>query len=108
MTFVVTAGCIDCKDAACTHCCPVDCIYEGPRMFYIHPDECIDCGICESVCPPDAIFRMEDLPGEQRRFAAINREFFSHGERPLGSPNGASIAGPQVYDHPLVAAMHRN
>jgi len=36
--------------------CPVDCIYEGPRMLYIHPDECVDCGACEPVCPVEAIF----------------------------------------------------
>jgi ferredoxin len=24
-------------------------------MLVIHPDECIDCGICEPECPVDAI-----------------------------------------------------
>lgn len=24
--------------------CPVDCVYEGDRMVYIHPDEGIDFG----------------------------------------------------------------
>jgi ferredoxin len=32
---------------ACVEECPVDCIYEGERMLYIHPDECVDCGACE-------------------------------------------------------------
>ena len=54
MAYVIIDGCIDCKDAACVSCCPVDCIYEGPRTFYIHPGECINCGSCVSVCPPDA------------------------------------------------------
>jgi ferredoxin len=36
--------------------CPVDCIYEGETMLYIHPEECIDCGACEPVCPVKAIF----------------------------------------------------
>jgi hypothetical protein len=42
MAYVITAPCIDVKDGSCTAACPVDCIYEGARMFYIHPDECIN------------------------------------------------------------------
>ena len=51
MTYVISAPCIDLKDRACVDECPVDCIYEGPRMLYIQPDECVDCGACEPVCP---------------------------------------------------------
>lgn len=25
------------------------------EMLYIHPDECIDCGVCEPECPAEAI-----------------------------------------------------
>ncbi len=31
--------------------CPVDCIYEGERKLYINPNECIDCGACETRVP---------------------------------------------------------
>jgi ferredoxin len=31
----------------CVEVCPVDCFYEGENMLVIHPDECIDCGVCE-------------------------------------------------------------
>jgi hypothetical protein len=31
--------------------CPVDCFYEGENMLVIHPDECIDCGVCEPELP---------------------------------------------------------
>ena len=34
---------------------PVDCFYEGENMLVIHPDECIDCGVCEPECPVEAI-----------------------------------------------------
>jgi len=34
---------------------PVDCFYEGENMLVIHPDECIDCGVCVPECPVDAI-----------------------------------------------------
>ena len=55
MTFVVTDNCIKCKYMDCIEVCPVDCFYEGENMLVIHPDECIDCGVCEPECPADAI-----------------------------------------------------
>jgi NAD-dependent dihydropyrimidine dehydrogenase PreA subunit len=51
MTYVIAGPCVDVKDKACIEECPVDCIYEGARMLYIHPDECVDCGTCEPVWP---------------------------------------------------------
>jgi ferredoxin len=39
----------------CVEVCPVDCFYEGENMLVIHPDECIDCGVCEPECPAEAI-----------------------------------------------------
>ena len=56
MTFVVTDNCIKCKYMDCVEVCPVDCFYEGENMLVIHPDECIDCGVCEPECPAEAIF----------------------------------------------------
>ena len=44
-----------CKHTDCVEVCPVDCFYEGENMLVIHPDECIDCGVCEPECPVDAI-----------------------------------------------------
>lgn len=32
--------------------------------LYIHPEECIDCGACESVCPVTAIFAEADTPDQ--------------------------------------------
>jgi len=55
MTYVVTDNCIRCKYLDCVEVCPVDCFYEGENMLVIHPDECIDCGVCEPECPADAI-----------------------------------------------------
>ncbi len=55
MTFVVTDNCIRCKYTDCVEVCPVDCFYEGENMLVIHPDECIDCGVCEPECPAEAI-----------------------------------------------------
>jgi ferredoxin len=33
----------------------VDCFYAGKNMLVIHPDECIDCGVCEPECSSNAI-----------------------------------------------------
>ena len=55
MTYIVNENCIKCKYTDCVEVCPVDCFYEGENMLVIHPDECIDCGVCEPECPVDAI-----------------------------------------------------
>ena len=51
MTYIVNDNCIKCKYTDCVEVCPVDCFYEGENMLVIHPDECIDCGVCEPECP---------------------------------------------------------
>ena len=101
MTFVITAGCIDVLDKSCIEECPVDCIYEGERMLYIHPDECVDCGACEPVCPQEAIYHEEDVPDQLSAFTAANREFFAE----LGNPGGAAQLGKISRDAPLVATF---
>ena len=74
MAYIITDPCVDVKDASCVDVCPVDCIYEGDRMYYINPDECIDCAACEPVCPVAAIFAEDVLPGDQTRFIEINKD----------------------------------
>ncbi|MEU6278424.1 ferredoxin [Streptomyces populi] len=99
MTYVIAQPCVDLKDKACVDECPVDCIYEGPRKMYINPDECVDCGACEPVCPVEAIFFEDDTPEEWAEFRRADSEFFTQ----LGSPGGASTLGPVAHDHPVVA-----
>jgi NAD-dependent dihydropyrimidine dehydrogenase PreA subunit len=89
VTFVITEPCIDVKDKSCVDECPVDCIYEGQRMLYIQPDECIDCAACEPVCPVEAIYVDEDVPEEWSDYTQINADFFAQ----LGSPGGAARVG---------------
>ena len=55
MTYLVNDKCIKCKLMDCVEVCPVDCFYEGENMLVIHPEECIDCGVCEPECPVEAI-----------------------------------------------------
>ena len=74
MTFVVVENCIKCKHTDCVEVCPVDCFYEGPNFLVIHPDECIDCALCEPECPVDAIFSEDELPDDQQQFIELNAE----------------------------------
>ncbi|GAA1277937.1 hypothetical protein GCM10009677_35130 [Sphaerisporangium rubeum] len=101
VTYVIAQPCVDVLDKACIEECPVDCIYEGNRMLYIHPDECVDCGACEPVCPVEAIFYEDDTPDQWKDFYKANVEFFEE----LGSPGGASKVGKIERDHPIVAAL---
>jgi ferredoxin len=82
MTYVITANCT--QDGECVDACPVDCIHpnrsepgfgEG-AMLYVNPDECIDCGACEPVCPAEAIFTEDNLPEEWQSFTEINRLYY--------------------------------
>lgn len=76
MTHVVTDNCIKCKYMDCVEVCPVDCFYEGENMLVIHPDECIDCGVCVPECPAQAIFPDTD-PAAEPKWLAQNRTYAS-------------------------------
>ena len=88
MAYVIAEPCVDVKDRACVDECPVDCIYEGQRTLYIDPNECVDCGACEPVCPTEAIFYEEDLPFDE-----------------VGDPGGAQAFGIIDHDDPRIAEL---
>ena len=90
MAYVVTKPCIGTKDRSCVEVCPVDCFYnikkkvyndkygkakdEDPGMLVIHPDECINCGACETECPVEAIFEDSGVPDDMKEFIKVNEE----------------------------------
>ena len=79
MTYVITEPCIDVIDKSCVEVCPVDCIHfeEGTdRKLYIDPDECIDCGACEPVCPVTAIFAEDDVPDQWKEYTELDAKWF--------------------------------
>jgi ferredoxin len=78
MTYVITESCIGVKDGSCADVCPVECIHTmpGDHMYFIDPDECIDCGVCVPECPVDAIYPEEEVPEKYERFTIMNAEYF--------------------------------
>jgi NAD-dependent dihydropyrimidine dehydrogenase PreA subunit len=111
VTHVIAEPCIDVLDRACVEECPVDCIYEGDRALYIHPDGCVDCGACEPVCPVEAIYYEDDVPEQWSVFTADNAVFFTEplpGRAvSLASPGGAGKLGRLGVDTLLVAGHRR-
>lgn len=72
MAHIVTDSCIACKYTDCVTVCPVDCFHEGPNFLVIDPEECIDCGLCLSECPVNAIKTEHDLSTEELVFVELN------------------------------------
>ncbi|MBE3556983.1 MAG: 4Fe-4S binding protein [Firmicutes bacterium] len=77
MAYIIAEPCIGVKDKSCIDACPVACIYEGEDQCYINPDECIECGACEEVCPVTAIFFEDDTPEEWKSYIEKNRNYFN-------------------------------
>ena len=85
MAYTIAEPCIDVKDTACVDICPVDCIHPTKNeaepfaqlhQLYIDPEECIDCGACEPVCPVESIFENDALPEKWKHYAQINADYF--------------------------------
>ena len=84
MAYVIAQPCIGVKDTACVTVCPMDCIhptkeeagFAEAEMLYIDPETCIDCNMCASECPVNAIFPEDDLPAEWRDFIRRNAEHY--------------------------------
>ena len=74
-------------------------------------DECADCGACQPVCPVEAIYPEEHLPGERTPYLADNEAFVTEAlpgrDGPWGSPGWAARIGPLGVDTPLVATQLR-
>ena len=89
MSYVITRPCLGTMDRSCVEVCPVDCFYQikkrtlndkftvGPTkdgeygMLMIHPDQCINCGACETECPVEAIFEDTGVPSADKEFVAM-------------------------------------
>ena len=106
MPNVDTENCIRCLYMDCymdcVSVCPVDCLREGEALLVIHPEDGIDCGICESACPAEAI-RLDD-DKEARRWLAFNARFAEEWPRitEMGTP---PVDAEDWRGHPGTSAM---
>src|SRR5919206_297321 len=115
MTYIVTENCIKCKYMDCVEVCPVDCFYEGENMLVIHPDECIDCGVCEPECPVEAI-KPDTEPGLEK-FLKLNADFAKvwpnitvkkpRGKRPLETSVKVPVKAAVKQPPPKPAPRHK-
>ncbi|MEM7392176.1 MAG: 4Fe-4S binding protein [Verrucomicrobiota bacterium] len=79
---MISRLCQDCVDGECLEAYPVDCIYEEkgrkdgertlPNQLFINPIECIFCTACESACPWEAIFPLDEVPTAFKADVALN------------------------------------
>ena len=86
MTRVILSPCIGVKSGECLDVCPVDCIhpmrdepdFATAEQLFINPNECIDCGLCETVCPVTAIFPDDarEVKEESPEFVEKNATYF--------------------------------
>jgi len=92
MAYVITKPCLGTMDRSCVEVCPVDCFYMikkqkyndmfgvGPTakgeygMLMIHPDQCINCGACETECPVEAIYEDTGVPSDMKDFVKFAEE----------------------------------
>jgi NAD-dependent dihydropyrimidine dehydrogenase PreA subunit len=92
MSYVITKPCIGTKDRSCVEVCPVDCFYNIKKkkynekfalglapdgeegMLMINPDECINCGACETECPVEAIYEDTGVPEDMAEFVKFPEE----------------------------------
>jgi ferredoxin len=109
MTYVVTENCIRCKYMDCVEVCPVDCFYEGENMLVIHPDECIDCGVCVPECPAEAIQADTDPNLEKwlelnSKYAALWPNITKRRESPADAKDWDGVANKVEQFNPEPAA----
>ena len=89
MAYVITKACLGTIDRSCVEVCPVDCFYRikkrslndqfgvAPKsddeigMMMIHPDQCINCGACETECPVEAIYEDTGVPSDLKNFVEL-------------------------------------
>ena len=73
MTYVVTEACIKCKYMDCVEVCPSIASTRATTCSSSIPEVCIDCGVCEPECPPEAI--KADTETGLEKWLTVNAEY---------------------------------
>ena len=64
-------------------------------MLVIHPDECIDCGVCEPECPIDAI--LPDSDEKADAYIEMNRKYSIEASWPVISIKKDAMADAEKF-----------
>ncbi|WP_139488739.1 4Fe-4S dicluster domain-containing protein [Brevibacillus dissolubilis] len=78
MAFVITQPCVNEKYARCVSVCPENAIEtdEHANQYFINPDKCTECRLCDLTCPAAAIFPEDMVPKQWKHYIELNRAFF--------------------------------
>jgi len=91
----------------------VDCFYtidQPYQMVVIDPGTCIDCSLCETTCPVNAIYRDKEVPEPYQVWIARNEELFKSGtllkkkQNPL--PTAITLEEIQAREKELGLVVH--
>jgi NAD-dependent dihydropyrimidine dehydrogenase PreA subunit len=91
MSYFINRRCTLCK--ACIDLCPTKSIFLGEGQYVIDADTCDDSGLCVSVCPDHAIYRV----GESEDVALTS---LKPGPKPASSAPAAKPAAPSAAKTP--------
>ena len=83
MTYVVTGKCEN--DDVCNGACPDEAMGHGTvevdgvtfNQYFIDPDKCTECGLCECVCPSNSVHIDTDLTPKEQQYVQVNKAFFA-------------------------------
>ena len=103
MSYIIGKNCVEVCDSECVSVCPADCIH-GPihndmkaeelqylkssgelrsiksPQLYINPTECINCGLCEQVCPVNAVYDSEETAIFNDDRESVDRNYAFYGQ----------------------------
>lgn len=99
----INGDCIAC--GVCTPYCPVNAIVEGPKLYTIDEDQCVECGVClNSVdCPVDAFY----LPPESTQWPRSLRLEFSDPGKPHPLTKGIGRGTEEMKCNDVTARVKR-
>lgn len=104
MAYIVTEACIRCKFMDCIEVCPTYAFHAGANFVVINPDTCVNCGLCEMVCPTQAIKARGDATEKELVFVELNARLAQSwpaitqkGLVPADAENWIGVAGKKEY-----------